>query len=228
MTNKVLVIMSSVISEDKSYSTELWKRFIKHYKIMHHEDEVILLDLNNEAMAQKTLTRQNFNNYFNEQDTKKYIDQLKSVNKIVVSSQMMNFNIPGILKNYIDHVLAPNQTFSYKYDKKGEAFGLLGIAQKDIDQATKTIPNIFERKKFLEQKRKPIKVQILATQGAPLGWYPWGDHVGYLKGTFDFIGCQVMTPLLIDGTKIPENNSKTPQQRIDEYDTKIKELVQKF
>lgn len=210
MTNKVLVIMSSVISEDKSYSTALWKRFVKHYKVVNPDDEIIYLDLNKKEMAQKTLTRQNFDKYFNEEDTNKYVNQLKSVNKIIVSSQMMNFNIPGILKNYIDHVWVANQTFSYKYSKKGDAVGLLDPEYRH------------------DGIKEKVKVQILATQGAPLGWYPWGDHVGYLKGTFEFIGCKVMVPLLVDGTKIPENSKKTPEARIDEYDEKIKSLVKMF
>lgn len=202
MANKVLVIMSSVIPEEKSYSTALWKRFIKHYHKFNPQDEIIYLDLNKEPMAQKTMTRQNYQQYFNSQDSDKYINQLKTVNKVVVSSQMMNFNIPGMLKNYIDHVWVADKTFSYKYSKQGDAIGLL----KDLN----------------------TKVQILATQGAPLGWYPWGDHVGYLVGTFKFIGCKVTKPLLVDGTKTPENNQKTPEQRIDEFDAKIKQLAAEF
>lgn len=222
MNNKVLIIISSVIAKKDSYSTELTKRFIKYYKKFNPNDVVIELDLNNEPMAQKTLTRENFkdNSYFNSEDSDRYINQIRSVHKIVVSSQMMNFNIPGILKNYIDHVWLANKTFSYKYSKKGEAIGLLDPKNRDKVKDDKI-------EKHLEIK-EPVKVQILASQGAPKGWYPWGDHVAYLKGTFEFIGCQVEKPILVDGTKIPENSQKTPQQRIDEYDMLLQEAAKKF
>lgn len=222
MSKKVLIIISSVIASKDSYSTELCKRFIKHYKQFNPDDTVIELDLNQEPMAQKTLTSSSFKDgsYFNIQDSDKYINQIRSVHKIVVSSQMMNFNVPGILKNYIDHVWVANKTFSYKYSKQGEAIGLLDPKHRDKVSDSKI-------EKHLEIK-EPVKVQILATQGAPRGWYPWGDHVAYLKGTFEFIGCQVVEPILVDGTKTPENSKKTPQQRIDEFDMLLQESAKNF
>jgi|GEM_PF-505445 len=141
MANKVLVINSSMIDEKASFSVALTKTFVKFYQEANPKDEIIHLNLNDLPMASITLTTRNFNNFFNQEDSDKYIDQLKSVNKLIFVTPMTNFNVTSMTKNYLDHVLVANKTFSYKYSKQGDAVGLL----------TK------------------LKVQILATQGAPYG-----------------------------------------------------------
>lgn len=140
--SKVLVISATISQPGKSYSQALLNRFLTEYKAIHPDDEIIELDLNHEPIAQVTLNIDNQDQYWDEA-AMKAIDQLKKVDKVVVASPMHNFNIPAMLKNYLDRVLLANQTFSYKYSEKGDARGLL--------------PN--------------LTVQILTTQGAPYGWY---------------------------------------------------------
>lgn len=200
MSNKVLVIYGTVSPNDKSYSKALAARFIKHYQALNANDETIHLDLNNTAMALKTLTRDNFDSYFNAEDADVYINQLKEVQKVIVVCPMNNFNVSGLMKNYLDHVLVANKTFSYKYSKKGDSIGLL--------------PH--------------LKVQILTTQGAPFGWYPWGNHTEYLKGTWEFVGATVNKPILVAGTKVPPTSSLAPDELIDQYDEEIQKVVKTF
>ncbi|MCF0218082.1 MAG: FMN-dependent NADH-azoreductase [Malacoplasma sp.] len=197
---KVLLIKTSMVEKSKSFSEELANRFVKYYKQFNPNDEIIEMDLNDVEMAQIALNRHNFQQFFNQEHSDKYIDQLKTVNKLIFVCPMTNFNICAVAKNYLDHVLVANKTFSYKYSKKGDAIGLL----------------------------QHLYVQLLTTQGAPLGWYPWGNHTANLKGTFEFMGATVCEPVLVDGTKIPENANKTPVQRIDEFDSKIKTVANAF
>ncbi|WP_375316788.1 FMN-dependent NADH-azoreductase [Spiroplasma endosymbiont of Virgichneumon dumeticola] len=200
MSNKVLVIKSSPITKEKSYSTALVNRFVKYYREFHQEDEIIELDLNEIDMSKKNINTHNFNEYFNETDSDFYINQLKSVQKVIFVSPMINFNISPIGKIYLDHILVANKTFSYKYQKKGDAIGLLDN----------------------------LKVQILTTQGAPFGWYPWGNHTEYLRGTWNFVGAKVVEPILVAGTKVKPEGDLTPEQLIDKYDTKIKSAAKEF
>ncbi|MGL5268622.1 MAG: FMN-dependent NADH-azoreductase [Spiroplasma sp.] len=178
MANKVLVIISSMIDEKSSYSLALTKRFVKYYQESHPEDEITYLNLNDVTMASKTITTHNFNTFFNQEDSDKYIEQLKSVNKLIFSTPMTNFNVTSMTKNYLDHILVANKTFSYKYTKQGDAIGLL----------------------------KNLKVQILATQGAPYGWYLWGNHANYLEGTWKFTGATIVPSILVCGTKVKEKH----------------------
>lgn len=197
---KILVIKSSMVEKNLSYSNELVDRFVKYFKSFNPSDEIIEMDLNDVEMAQKTLNRHNMKTFFNDKDTDFYINQLKNINKVIFACPMTNFNICATAKNYLDHILVANKTFSYKYSKKGDAIGLM----------------------------KHLKVQILTTQGAPLGWYEWGNHTQNLKGTFEFIGASVADPIVVDGTKIAENSSKTPVERINEFDEIIKQRAKEF
>lgn len=220
MANKVLVIISSMIDENSSFSVALTKRFVKHYQESHLEDEISYLNLNDVAMASKTITTHNFKTFFNEEDSDKYIEQLKSVDKLIFSTPMTNFNVTSMTKNYLDHILVADKTFSYKYTKQGDAVGLL----------------------------TNLKVQILATQGAPFGWYLWGNHANYLEGTWKFAGATVAPSILVCGTKVKEaheNDVKLvigdmkwfkgdslvdlgPEKTMDKFDQYIKQAAKEF
>lgn len=197
---KLLVIRASMMDKSISKSNELTNRFLSHYKTFNPNDEIIEIDLNNLEMAQKTMNRNNLGTFFNEKDSDFYINQLKDVNKVIFACPMTNFNICGTAKNYLDHILVANKTFSYKYAKKGDAIGLM----------------------------QHLKVQLLTTQGAPLGWYSWGNHTENLKGTFEFIGAKVSEPIIVDGNNISENSGKSPKERIDEFDSIISQRAKEF
>ncbi|ATG97733.1 FMN-dependent NADH-azoreductase [Mesoplasma lactucae] len=197
--SKVLVLTATISSEENSYSLELKNRFLKYYKEAHPNDEIEEIDLNTFPIAQQTLNVDNQKDYWGK-DAMGAINQLRNTDKLIVVSPMHNFNIPAMLKNYLDHILLANETFSYKYSVKGEAKGLL--------------PN--------------LKVQILTTQGAPYGWYLWGNHTEYLRGTFDFVGAKVTTPILVSGTKSAPFNKMKPQEVIDEFDPEIKLAATEF
>ncbi len=199
---KILVLWSSVMEKNKSFSYELLTKFIEHHKNIRNnkEDEYIFIDLNNEKVGIKTLTNTNIGAFFADKDCDKYINQLKSMNKLIIATPMINFNIPTTLKNYLDHIFVPDKTFSYKYSKQGDAIGLLNN----------------------------LRVQILVTQGAPINWYKWGNLAEYLKGTWEFAGANVNEVLVVAGTKIPENKDKTPEKLIKEYENQIKKVAEKF
>lgn len=200
MKKKVLVITGTISVVEKSYSLELKNRFMEEYQKLNPDDEIIYLDLNNVPMAQKVITRENAVTYFNEEDAMKYINQLKEVDKVVMVSPMHNFNVSVLTKCYLDHILLADQTFSYKYSKKGDAIGLL--------------PH--------------LKVQILTTQGAPYGWYMWGNHTEYLKGTWRFVGAEVADAILLSGTKSPPMNALTPKEAVDTIQDQIIKAAKEF
>ncbi|WP_027063476.1 FMN-dependent NADH-azoreductase [Mesoplasma seiffertii] len=200
MSNKILVISGSVSPVETSYSAELTKKFIEEYRKTNPNDTFEYLDLNEVAMASKTLTRATMGNYFNEEDSIKYIKQLKSVDKVIMVSPMHNFNVTALVKNYLDHVLLANETFSYKYSKKGDAIGLL----------------------------EHLKVQILTTQGAPYGWYLWGNHTEYLKGTWEFVAAKVNTPVLLAGTKTEPLSKLSPTEAVKTIEKEIIAAAQTF
>lgn len=168
---KLLVIKSSVNSIENSVSERVYNAFIKEYSMKNSTDSVEILDLNTESL--EAMTAQNFNKFYNEK-ADKYIEQLKSVDKLVVLAPMYNFNIPATLKIYIDMICQADKTFTYKYAGKDRSKGLLGN----------------------------LKVEIISSQGAPSDWYPWGATSNYLTELFKFLGAQVHGSITYFGSKV--------------------------
>lgn len=199
--SKVLVINSSITPLEKSYSWALAKIFLDYYQKQNPQDEIIHLNLNQTPMAQISLTEKNFSHFFNAQDSDYYIKQLKDVDKVVFISPMYNFAVSSLLKNFLDHVLVADKTFSYKYAKKKGSVGLL----------------------------KHLKIQVIASQGAPKTWYPFGNHVAYLEGAAKFVGAKVNRPsLLLAGTKAAPLNKLTPSEAAKTMDQQIQKAASTF
>lgn len=191
---KVLIIYGSVIPRENSISTKMLDLFVDEHKRNNINDEIKILDLNNEDMY--SLTDKNFKLFYSEENSDKYINLLKSVDKVVMNAPMINFNIPTIIKAFFDRIAVANKTFSYKYASKGSSIGLLNN----------------------------LKVQIIATQGAPLGWYPWASHINYLEGMWKFLGANLSESILLAGTKVEPLNKMQPQEIIE---TISKEIIKK-
>ena len=199
---KTLFIYASPTTETEKGSTS--SRAADIFKKQYLErtgDEVITLDLNKEEVGIKALTSANFGTFFSDGLTDKHVDLLKSVDKLVISSPMINFNYPAVLKNYLDHVLVANKTFKYKYNGKGASEGLL----TNIKSA-----------------------QLILTQGAPTGWYGFASHAETLKGTLEFVGIKVKKPLLLDGTKAPGEINKTVKEFLVPHLEKISSAAKEF
>lgn len=199
---KVLFIQTSMtgVLPRGSVSTLVLKTFYNFYKKNNPAHYLKWLNLNNVDIAQETLNDHNFFYFFKNPQNDYYINELKNFNKLVISVPMINFNYPGVLKNFLDHILIAKKTFLYKYDGKGTSEGLV----------------------------KNLKVQIITTQGAHLGWYLFANHTQNLIGTFKFMGCKLTEPLIIAGTKAHDNIQKTAQEIVDENLKTIKNYVQKF
>ncbi len=198
--NKVLIIYAAPTPKEVSHTATLINQFLKHYVKYNPDDEFIWLDLNEEKdITNNVLNRNNFSEFFNKSD--KYINQLKEVNKVIVATPMNNFMISTLLKNYIDYIMVAKKTFEYKYvNGLRQAVGLLDH----------------------------LKVQILANQGAPADWYPWGKIVTYLEGCFNFIGATINKSILVDGTKTAKYKDKTLDELIIEFDGTISDSAKTF
>ena len=193
---KTLYIHSSPRSEEQSISSLALKLFMEN----DNSDERIILNLNKEEIGSRNLTSENFQEFFSNGISDKYIEQLFNVDKVVIATAMTNFNYTATLKNYLDHILVANKTFKYKYDGKGTSEGLL----------------------------KHLKVQLILTQGAPTGWYNFASHAEALKGTWEFAGATVTKPILLDGTKAPENIQKTSKEYLENYNEQIIKAAKEF
>ncbi|WP_434325177.1 FMN-dependent NADH-azoreductase [Mycoplasma capricolum] len=198
--SKVLVLKTTAQADEVSNSVALTNRFLEEYKKFNPDDEIIIVDLNKDEVGTSILTSETFPTFYQQEVTKKYINLLKSVDKLVIACPMYNFSTPVTLKSFIDHVSVANETFSYKYSKKGDAIGLI----------------------------TNLKAQILGVQGAPLGWYPWGQHTQYVEGAMRFLGIEFNKTVLLAGVKVAPLLELTPAQRVETIIDEVIETAKTF
>lgn len=198
--SKVLVLKTTAQADEVSNSVALTNRFLEEYKKFNPDDEIIIVDLNKDEVGTSILTSETFSTFYQQEVTKKYINLLKNVDKLVIACPMYNFSTPVTLKSFIDHVSVANETFSYKYSKKGDAIGLI----------------------------TNLKAQILGVQGAPLGWYPWGQHTQYVEGAMRFLGIEFNKTVLLAGVKVAPLLQLTPEQRVETIIDEVIEAARTF
>ncbi|MDW2923604.1 FMN-dependent NADH-azoreductase [Mesomycoplasma ovipneumoniae] len=199
----ILVLKSSVNERKGSYSSTLSDLFVKFYREINPQDQIEVLDLNKFEIANINLTEKNFEDgsFYQNAQAEFWIDKLKKVDKVVFSTSMTNFNYSATTKNFFDAITIPNQTFSLNKET-GEYHGLLT-----------NIKN----------------VQILTAQGAPIGWYPFGNHTALIKQIFEFLGAKIVSnPFVLAGTKVAPANQLSISDFVEQHQTEIKKLAQNF
>ncbi|MHA0296808.1 FMN-dependent NADH-azoreductase [Mesomycoplasma ovipneumoniae] len=199
----ILVLKSSVNERKGSYSSTLSDLFVKFYREFNPQDQIEVLDLNKFEIANINLTEKNFQDgsFYQNAQAEFWIDKLKKVDKVVFSTSMTNFNYSATTKNFFDAITIPNQTFSLNKET-GEYHGLLD-----------NIKN----------------VQILTAQGAPIGWYPFGNHTALIKQIFEFLGAKIVSsPFVLAGTKVAPANQLSISDFVERHRDEIKKLAQNF
>ncbi|AWX70008.1 FMN-dependent NADH-azoreductase [Mycoplasmopsis anatis] len=195
---KVLVLKGHLVADANSFSNKVADYLIDKVQSKYIDSEIEVINLADTKLSEVFLTQKSFTTYYSDVESSKWIAKIKEVDKVIISVPMINFGPSIIVKNFIDAISVADQTFSYKYSKKGDAIGLL----------------------------TNIDVTIIASQGAPEGWYLWGNHLSWLEGTFKFLGAKKVQSLLISGTKVNLAKSLNNGELIDEYSKRIDSLVE--
>ncbi|MCU9937030.1 FMN-dependent NADH-azoreductase [Mycoplasmopsis felis] len=121
---KVLILEGNLVKDPNISYTRATLNVLDEYLLNSKEYEVQRYDLNT-THSETYLTKNNIPNYWNEIDADFWINKLKETDLLILSSSMVNFASPVVVKNFIDSICVADKTFSYKYSKKGDAIGLL-------------------------------------------------------------------------------------------------------
>lgn len=133
---KTLIINASPSTEDASTSAQLLAKlqakFSEHTTLhLYHADAFIpALDEQGLRLIYKQQTGQNLSQTEQKQADKRteLLAQFKAHKRIIILYPMFNYNIPAKLKDYLDNVLVPRDTFCF--DKNGKLTGLLNDGRK--------------------------------------------------------------------------------------------------
>ncbi|WP_338983465.1 FMN-dependent NADH-azoreductase [Spiroplasma endosymbiont of Othius punctulatus] len=200
---RVLVINANVTPNEMSRSRAISDLFIARYKKLNPADSYTYLDLNKVDMAKEALWQGNMDKFWTPISSQFYIDQLKEVDKLVIVTPMINWNISPLLKNYIDHIALANQVFSYAKSIHPE-----GIPAGLLDN---------------------LKVQIITTKGSPTHWYSDFIKIGdYLSGLFTLWGSKVEKPLVLGGMDMPPLAGQKPMDVAYVFEKEIDAAAKKF
>ncbi len=176
-----------------SVSRQALKTYKYLYAKKNPEHTLIDLDLNEEKDLE-VLTSKNFTDFFEGSD--KYIDLVKSVDKVVIAVPMINFTYAPLMKAFFDKIAVANKTFRYKYD--GTPEGLI----------------------------ENLTVQIIATRGSFKDKYDFSGFTESMEGTWKFLGAKVEPTILLDGVKTPEFLSKSKEEIVKHHIHKIEQVFE--
>lgn len=132
--NKVLYVKANAKPEGTSRTFKVSDSFVKAYKELHPDDEIITLDLYKEDLRflqVEDIQSINKNSEIlkdKNHPTFKYAHQLLEVDKIIIAAPFWNLSFPAILKTYLDSVIVGGITFKYTSEgPKGQCHGKKAI-----------------------------------------------------------------------------------------------------
>ncbi|WP_434337146.1 FMN-dependent NADH-azoreductase [Mesomycoplasma conjunctivae] len=193
---KILYIKSEL--KEGSKPSVIAEYFLEKVAQKNKNIEIITLDLSVQKIGSIALNSNNFSSFWTEVEADKWINLLKTVDKVVISTPIINWHYSGEIKNFFDAICLADKTFSYKYSKKGGSIGLLT-----------NIKN----------------VQIITTYHAPEAQRPLINAENAIAGTFEFIGAQKINDpiILFEGYLLNKN-----EDVIEKLSSKIEAAVETF
>ncbi|WP_057912610.1 FMN-dependent NADH-azoreductase [Peribacillus muralis] len=188
--SKLLIINAHPrVDSDSSFSLKVFNHFLKRYKELHGDEEVIEqinlyrdeVPMINEMILtawEKTAKGQELT-----VEEKRVTDrmtevlqQFKTANKYVIVLPLHNFNIPSKLKDYMDNIMIPREL--YKYTENGSV-GLL------------------------KDGRSMLVIQGSGSIYTNNDWYAEVEYSHkYLKSMFNFFGIEDYEMLRVQGTAL--------------------------
>jgi len=127
---KVLVLNSSA-NGTQSVSRQLTEKIVNELKVKYGQLEIISHDLSvnpppywSGLNVQASFTPEESRTAEMKESLKlsdRYVSELKAADIVVIGSPMWNFNMPAVLKSWIDHISRAGVTFSFS------AEGLKGL-----------------------------------------------------------------------------------------------------
>ncbi|WP_369085710.1 FMN-dependent NADH-azoreductase [Metamycoplasma spumans] len=166
---KILFLDSAIVKKGLSFTTAAMDEF------QRVAGDVERINLNDTEFANYSLNANNYPEYWNLVNGEKWIDKLKETDLLVISSSLINFMTPAVLKNFFDGISIPNKTFSYKLSKDGYPVGLL----------------------------TNLNVVVISSQGASQEPGTTSLQNQWLKTVLSFIGAKSIEFIEINGTKMP-------------------------
>ncbi|MGL4647277.1 MAG: FMN-dependent NADH-azoreductase [Mycoplasmoidaceae bacterium] len=173
--------------------------FKKEHLKKYPDDQIIERDLNDHEFLKESLTAHSLANWY-DKHSDLLIDELKAADKLIIATSTINYNYPGLLKNYLDKICVAGKTFSYKLSKDPQKPGLLNH----------------------------LKAGFIIAQGSPYEKDSACALDKNLAAVLNFLGMNVVGTVMIDGTSLPDHAKKTREEMVALFHDEIIDLVKKM
>ncbi|MCM3626148.1 NAD(P)H-dependent oxidoreductase [Paenibacillus glycanilyticus] len=188
MAEMLIINSHPKVDSDDSFSLRVFKHFLKAYKELNpsaaieqinlHEEHIPLIDRTaleaREKLEEGTALTESEQSIVDR--GYEIIQQFKEAKKYVIVMPLHNFNIPSKLKDYMDHIMVPRET--YKFTEQGSV-GLL------------------------DDGRSLLVIQGSGSIYTNDDWYNKVEFSHkYLKAMFDFLGIKDYQIVRAQGTSI--------------------------
>lgn len=193
---KILYIKSELNNYSKP--TILAERFIEFLSIKNPNLEIINLDLTTEKLTNISLNTRNRATFWLDTESDRLINLLKSVDKVIISTPIINWGYTAEIKNFFDAICLADKTFSYKYSKKGSSIGLVN-----------NIKNVQIITTYHSSKEQILPFNIEDS----------------IAGTFKFIGAQNVNEILVVYRGFEFRNK---EELLKKFDPEIEKLARNF
>ncbi|MCS4537137.1 MULTISPECIES: NAD(P)H-dependent oxidoreductase [unclassified Mycoplasma] len=184
---KTIFIDGSFFTNETSYTTALMNEF---HEALGKPERINLTD---SVFNRAPLSQSNIATYWGEVDGPGWINKLKETDLLVLSSTVVNFTVPSLVKNFIDAISIADLSFSYKLSTDGNPVGLL----------------------------KNLNVILVTSQGGPQQPGVDSIQVKWLRSVFNFLGAKSVNFIEVNGTKMPDlingDTAKYAKTRVDEF-----------
>ncbi|ULT59481.1 NAD(P)H-dependent oxidoreductase [Neobacillus drentensis] len=209
--NKTLIINAHPkIDDTSSVSLQVFNHFLKTYKGLIHDSEVIeQINLYSDVvpMIDKTVLsaweKQRKEQELTPQEQKvtermsEILQQFKSANTYVIVLPLHNFNIPSKLKDYMDNIMIARETFKYTEN------GSVGL---------------------LKDGRRILVIQASGGIYTNNDWYTEVEYSHkYLKSMFNFLGIEDFQIIRAQGTNLLE-----PKEVLEKAYKEVEEAVSRL
>ncbi|AZN41731.1 FMN-dependent NADH-azoreductase [Paenibacillus albus] len=186
MADMLIINAHPKVDAEESFSLKVFNHFLNEYKKQNQTDTIELVNLYADYIPQLDrsafLAREKMEKGIPLMDseqrmmdrTHEILKQFRAAKKYVIVMPLHNFNIPSKLKDYMDHVVVPRET--YKYAENGP----IGL---------------------LNDGRSLLVIQGSGAIYTSNDWYTEVEFSHqYLKAMFDFLGVKDYQIVRVQGT----------------------------
>ncbi|OYD26831.1 FMN-dependent NADH-azoreductase [Mycoplasma testudineum] len=199
---KLLLIFTSPSSEKTSVSTQAAKDFAKYFIAKNPKYSVDEMDLNKYPEFHNILNSSNFETYFSDGITEKWMEILDKYSKVVFASPVINWSAAPIFGSFINKITVARKTFNMVRNEKTNVHEAVG-------------------------RYKDKKAFVILSKGGESADEVNENIINSVMAQIEFIGYKT-AGLLMSKMDMHENYKQSPEFKLKNWQDKIKELAEKF